>query len=200
MPDITILDKLTEAIYALFGFLLLMLIQYIWEQIKIYKLNKKNKLQNHLDTSVNIDDKLNELRILLGANRCSIFQFHNGTFFNSNYSVQYFSITNEEVDNVTVPVFDKFQKTSIYKWNGLIKDILEKNLMMYKISDKTLNNSIYAFMDTSGVRTMICCVLGSQKDPMGFLKISFMHENIEMHSLIDILNKFVKTFNYLLDN
>lgn len=130
--------------------------------------SKKNKM--FVDKHSHIHEMLTELRLVLRASRCLIFQFHNGGVFSDGSSIKRFSVTHESCGNGVSSMILDSQDVLITRYVDLIQN-------MDHSSDKILsvtNLQPSSFRSGLEINNVCCYSISPLRSVDGVMPIGFV--------------------------
>lgn len=136
-----------------------------------------------------INDTLVQLVILTGADRVSLFQYHNGCQNLMNVPFAKASVTNEVCNIGITPLFELNQNIPIGMLSWWVTSVLDHTIEIEKVDDIFLEDrGVYEFLKSRESKSVYAICLKDFKDnPIGFVLMEF----IKAHKTIDS-NVFIK--------
>jgi hypothetical protein len=101
-------------------------------KLSIQTKNKQNKV--FADQHSRIHEMLTELRLVVRASRCLIFQFHNGGAFADGTSIKRFSVTHESSDSTVSSILLESQDNLLTRYMDLVRVLEESHGKILAVS------------------------------------------------------------------
>jgi hypothetical protein len=174
------IDTILEHIYVTIVFV-------IYVAVRVYKFIKKKLKKTNISNELNslsvIYEKLIELRLLFGASRVTITQFHNGEYYVNDTSILKMSITHETDEDGTARVIDKYQSININKYNKFLIALDKNDVVSYNnVSsiESHYDDDMLLDLKLYGTESFYSVKLHNTKGQIfGFISLSF-NENKEI--------------------
>jgi len=101
-------------------------------KLSLHTKNKQNKV--FADQHSRIHEMLTELRLVVRASRCLIFQFHNGGAFADGTSIKRFSVTHESSDSTVSSILLESQDNLLTRYMDLVRVLEESHGKILAVS------------------------------------------------------------------
>jgi hypothetical protein len=175
------MEQLFSSLGVFVGAVLATITPFIVTYIK-NKLHK-NKEGKYFVQNTEIRSKINEIlieiRALVGANRVSIIEYHNGIVSTSGLPFNYASMTYESTDFVTKESIMSFQKIPTSPISKLLMSIHNCKNSYLRVGPDYSDNNIVLFNKFYGVETSYIFKISDHiKD--GILTVNWVHEDTEL--------------------
>lgn len=172
--------------------------------IEYFKNRKKPKNNSNiyftkvLQIKQKINELLIEIRLISGANRVSLIEFHNGGQSLSALPFYHASMMYETTDIQTKELISRFQKIPISLISKMLLNMLESNKIFY-LNNKSNKNNVSEFYKSFGIDKLLNVLL-TNNIQNGMLSINWDDDiDVNIDEILEKINPKIYSINLLLN-
>lgn len=176
-------DDLLKAVGVIIGGIVATVTPFIvaWIKKKFNKEEEGKSFIHNAEYRVKINEALVEIRTLLGANRVSVVEYHNGNTAINGLPFNYASMTYEKSDLTTKEVMMNFQKVPISPTCELLLDVHTSDEGYVKVNKSYRHQDVVEFYKYYGIETVYVFRIGDHIK-YGTLQIMWIQEHEDLDS------------------
>lgn len=162
---------------------LLELLRYNLKQRAKKAKNSIDLVLTSLQENIDINDRLLVLKDAIGADRASIYMFHNGEeFYSSNMHIKFLSKVFVKPSPGITSDWDNSQRIPIQSYMHILPDIQNKGDHFIEDSKKMESNSFQMMLKTKGVKSgYYFRIQDLTQKTIGILSVSFIKSTIKLN-------------------
>jgi len=195
--DLTTLKTLSET-FAFTVLLLFMIYEKVRERIKTKEYNSLTLL---LEKNEQIQEKLTEVRVILGADRVKLFQFHNGDRYINGDSALKCSITHLSLKaGVAYPqnALTCYSNVIVTSLGNYVPNTIRGKCFFSRV-DNLVDGDWKSIKILNGTKTILMVKVGSEPHIGGFVIVSWQNESKEPNKeQLDMIEKTLNSLSLIL--